>query len=57
MIIVTNAEFRIWRCVQVALMTTNDINNGRYRGTLIVDGRRVDACRKPWLNYCSRILQ
>lgn len=35
-------------------MTTNDINNTRYCGTLIVVGRRAHACRSPGLITAAR---
>lgn len=49
--------FQMWNFVsdaRIYLMTTNDINNTRYCGTLIVVGRRAHACRSPGLITAAR---
>lgn len=52
--VISDVKFRIGRDARIYLMTTNDINNTRYCGTLIVVGRRARACRRPGLITAAR---
>lgn len=52
--VISDVKFCIGRDARIYLMTTNDINNTRYCGTLIVVGRRAHACRSPGLITAAR---